>query len=182
MSDALNQRQPMLFGDPLAGIDEKTGYQSAVAREAVGITYRQLDYWDRTGLVSPSIRGAKGSGSQRLYSFHDLLVLRVIKKLLDAGVSLGQVREAAKTLNARGTDDLAAITLMSDGASIYECTEEQEIIDLVYGGQGVFGIAVKKVWNEVRGTLVAFPTVCADSSDEVTDEQAKKARSQFKAI
>ena len=82
-------RQGMLFGDPLEGLDtDEMGYRGPVACSAAGITYRQLDYWARTGLLQPSIRAARGSGSQRLYSFRDILVLKVVKKLLDAGVSL----------------------------------------------------------------------------------------------
>ena len=115
-------RQPMLFGDPLAQVDVAAGYRGPVACEATGITYRQLDYWARTGLVEPSLRAAAGSGSQRLYSFKDILVLKVVKKLLDTGISLQQVRVAVQQLSERGIDDLASITLMSDGASVYECS------------------------------------------------------------
>lgn len=116
-------RQGMLFGDPLEGLEtDEVGYRGPIACNAAGITYRQLDYWARTGLLQPSIRAARGSGSQRLYSFRDILVLKVVKKLLDAGVSLQQVRVAVASLQNRGVDDLASITLMSDGASVYECT------------------------------------------------------------
>jgi DNA-binding transcriptional MerR regulator len=89
---------------------------------AAGITYRQLDYWARTGLVEPSVRAAHGSGSQRLYSFRDILVLKVVKRLLDTGISLQQIRAAVQHLRDRGADDLAQVTLMSDGVSVYECT------------------------------------------------------------
>ncbi len=157
MSAKLESRQEMLFGDPLAEVDVAAGYRGPIACQAAGITYRQLDYWARTGLVVPSIRGAKGSGSQRLYSFKDILVLKVVKRLLDAGVSLQQVRIAVSQLADRGVDDLASITLMSDGATVYECTSADEIVDLLQGGQGVFGIAVGRVWREVEGSLAAFP-------------------------
>ena len=151
-------RQGMLFGDPLEGLDtDEMGYRGPVACSAAGITYRQLDYWARTGLLQPSIRAARGSGSQRLYSFRDILVLKVVKKLLDAGVSLQQVRVAVSSLQNRGVDDLASITLMSDGASVYECTSTDEVIDLLQGGQGVFGIAVGRVWREVEGSLAELP-------------------------
>ncbi len=157
-------RQPMLFGDPLASIDVESGYRGPVACEAAGITYRQLDYWARTGLVEPSLRAATGSGSQRLYSFKDILVLKVVKRLLDAGISLQQVRVAVAALKDRGVDDIATITLMSDGASVYECSSADEIVDLLQGGQGVFGIAIGKVWREVEGTLANFPV---ESDDKV---------------
>ncbi|MFM8446158.1 MAG: MerR family transcriptional regulator [Actinomycetota bacterium] len=129
------------------------GYRGATACTAAGISYRQLDYWARTGLVEPTVRGATGSGSQRLYGFRDILVLKIVKRLLDAGVSLQNIRSAVQHLRERGADDLARVTLMSDGSSIYECTSSEEVFDLLQGGQGVFGIAVGKVWNEVEGSL-----------------------------
>ncbi len=103
------------------------------------------------------MRGASGSGSQRLYSFRDILILKVIKRLLDAGISLQQIRTAVTHLRERGTDDLTRVTLMSDGASVYECTSNDEVIDLLQGGQGVFGIAIGGVWREIEGTLAALP-------------------------
>jgi len=163
----------MLFGDTLAEIDADTGYRGPTAWKAAQITYRQLDYWARTGLVEPSVRSAKGSGSQRLYSFRDILVLKVVKRLLDTGVSLQQIRQAIKHLKERGVEDLAQITLMSDGASVYECTSADEVIDLVQGGQGVFGIAVGRVWREVEGSLAQLPSERAEAGD-VDDELAAR--------
>src|SRR5699024_11898909 len=96
------------------------GYRGPIACSAAGITYRQLDYWARTKLVEPSLRNASGSGSARLYSFRDVLVLKVVKRLLDTGVSLQQIRSAIEHLRERGVVDLVQITLMSDGASVYE--------------------------------------------------------------
>ena len=136
--------------------DLEIGYRGATACSAAGITYRQLDYWARTSLVEPSIRTASGSGTQRLYGFRDILVLKIVKRLLDAGVSLQNIRTAVDHLRGRGVTDLERITLMSDGASIYECTNSDEIIDLLAGGQGVFGIAVGKVWHEVEGSLLTL--------------------------
>lgn len=102
-SPVANQRmQGLLFGDPLRYLDGNTGYRGPIACRAAGITYRQLDYWARTGLVEPTIRGAKGSGSQRLYSFRDILVLKVVKRLLDTGVSLQQIRTAVSHLHDNG--------------------------------------------------------------------------------
>ena len=150
--------QGVLFDDDLPDLSEDLGYRGPAACKAAGITYRQLDYWARTGLVEPSVRGAAGSGSQRLYGFRDILVPKVVKRLLDTGVSLQQIRTAIQTLRERGVEDLAQITLMSDGASIYECTSADEIIDLVQGGQGVFGIAVGRVWREVEGSLAELPS------------------------
>ena len=121
--------------------DFEIGYRGATACAAAGITYRQLDYWARTALVEPSIRSAGGSGTQRLYGFRDILVLKIVKRLLDAGVSLQNIRTAVDHLRGRGVTELERITLMSDGASIYECASADEMYDLVQGGQGVFGIA-----------------------------------------
>jgi DNA-binding transcriptional MerR regulator len=149
------------------------GYRGATACSAAGISYRQLDYWARTGLVEPSIRTASGSGSARLYGFRDILVLKIVKRLLDAGVSLQNIRTAVNHLRDRGVTELERITLMSDGASIYECASPDEIIDLLAGGQGVFGIAVGKVWSEVEGSLATLAgeingeSVVAENNDEL---------------
>ena len=150
-------QQGTLFADPAGTPGEHVGYRGPTACAAAGITYRQLDYWARTGLVEPGIRSASGSGSQRLYGFRDILVLKVVKRLLDTGVSLQNIRVAVNHLRERGVDDLAQITLMSDGATVYECTSADEVVDLVQGGQGVFGIAVGRVWREVEGTLASMP-------------------------
>ncbi len=180
-ASAKQRAQQMLFGDPLPDLDSETGYRGPIACKAAGITYRQLDYWDRTGLVSPTVRNATGSGSQRLYSFRDILVLKVVKRLLDTGVSLQQIRLAVAQLESYGVDDLSEITLMSDGASVYECTSDDEVIDLVKGGQGVFGIAVGRVWREVEGTLSELPTAHAEQGilqfeDELAIRRAAKQR------
>ena len=159
------QAQGLLFNDDLPDLDENVGYRGPVAQKAAGITYRQLDYWARTGLVEPGVRSATGSGTQRLYSFRDILVLKIVKRLLDTGVSLQQIRTAVTHLRERGVEDLAQITLMSDGASVYECTSADEVIDLVQGGQGVFGIAVGRVWREVEGSLAELPSERPDSDE-----------------
>jgi DNA-binding transcriptional MerR regulator len=150
-------RQGLLFDGMVSPIPDDVGYRGPTACAAAGITYRQLDYWARTGLVEPTVRPASGSGSQRLYSFRDILVLKIVKRLLDTGVSLQQIRQAVQYLRERGVEDLAGITLMSDGASVYECTSADEVVDLVQGGQGVFGIAVGRVWREVEATLIEMP-------------------------
>lgn len=164
--------QGVLFDDDLPQLDASAGYRGPIAQRAAGITYRQLDYWARTGLVEPSIRTATGSGTARLYGFRDVLVLKVVKRLLDTGVSLQQIRIAVGHLRERGVDDLAQLTLMSDGASVYECTSSDEVIDLLQGGQGVFGIAVGRVWREVEGELATLPTerLEQEAADEVAVE------------
>ncbi|MEJ7705822.1 MAG: MerR family transcriptional regulator [Nocardioidaceae bacterium] len=170
----------MLFDDDVAPMPDDVGYRGPMACSAAGITYRQLDYWARTGLVEPTVRTAGGSGTQRLYSFRDVLLLKVIKRLLDAGVSLQQIRTAVHHLRERGTDDLTEVTLMSDGASVYECRSAEEVIDLLQGGQGVFGIAIGGVWREIEGSLSDLPSERAarvEEDDHLGDElAARRAR------
>jgi DNA-binding transcriptional MerR regulator len=168
--------QGLLFDDPVGHVPDDVGYRGPMACRAAGITYRQLDYWARTGLVEPSIRPAAGSGSQRLYSFRDILVLKIVKRLLDTGVSLHQIRTAVVHLRERGVDDLAGVTLMSDGASVYECMSADEVIDLVQAGQGVFGIAVGRVWREVEADLVDLPAESRDAAEVPGDELAARRR------
>ena len=139
--------QGLLFADDVRALPEDIGYRGPTVCAAAGITYRQLDYWARTGLVEPGIRAASGSGTQRLYGFRDVLVLKIVKRLLDTGVSLQQIRVAVQHLRDRGIDDLAQITLMSDGASVYECTSADEVIDLVQGGQGVLDRIGVMAWS-----------------------------------
>jgi DNA-binding transcriptional MerR regulator len=159
--------QAALFDDPNTppADGELIGYRGPTACSAAGITYRQLDYWARTGLVSPTIRSASGSGSQRLYSFKDILVLKVVKRLLDTGVSLQNIRTAVDHLRARGVNDLAGITLLSDGVTVYECHSSEEVVDLLRGGQGVFGIAVSGAWRELVGSLKNLPGERADGAE-----------------
>ncbi|MER7199288.1 MerR family transcriptional regulator [Streptomyces sp. CB01635] len=132
---------------------EQVGYRGPTACAAAGITYRQLDYWARTGLVEPSVRPAHGSGTQRLYSFRDVVVLKIVKRFLDTGVSLQNIRTAVQHLRERGFGDLERLTLMSDGATVYECSSPTEVHDLLQGGQGIFGIAVGVVWQDVESAL-----------------------------
>jgi DNA-binding transcriptional MerR regulator len=168
-------------GSGLSGIAgaEDVGYRGPTACHAAGISYRQLDYWARTGLVVPSVRDAAGSGSQRLYSFRDIVVLKVVKRLLDAGVSLQNIRKAIDTLRSRGVGDLAGITLISDGTTVYECRSPEEVVDLLQGGQGVFGIAISGAFKEIEGTLSHLPAEAATSGEEVPAATAAPADESF---
>ena len=167
-----------LFTDGMPDLDDAAGYRGVVAAGAVGISYRQLDYWARTGLVEPTVRGAAGSGSTRLYGFRDILVLKLVKRLLDTGVSLQQVRIAIEQLRESGIEDLSNTTLMSDGASVYLCTSNDEVIDLVSRGQGVFGIAVGKVLSEVTNSLVDMDEHRSDAEPTAVDELAARRESR----
>jgi DNA-binding transcriptional MerR regulator len=131
------------------------GYRAPQVCSLVDITYRQLDYWARTSLLQPSLRQAAGSGSQRLYSFTDVVQLKVIKRLLDAGMSLKKIRSAVEILREQLASDrpLADVTLLSDGHTIYAATSADEVVDVFRRGQGVFGIAVGPVQDEVAGAI-----------------------------
>jgi DNA-binding transcriptional MerR regulator len=128
------------------------GFRVPDVTRIVGISYRQLDYWARTGLVRPSIQDAQGSGTQRLYSFQDLALLKLIKRMLDSGVSLQQIRKAMGTLKAL-KEPAIGTTLVSDGNRIYSVESPDAVVDLLAKGQGVFAIAVDKVWTDLEGTL-----------------------------
>jgi DNA-binding transcriptional MerR regulator len=172
--DSSRYGEGLLFTDGMPKLDENSGYRGAVAARAAGISYRQLDYWARTELVELTVRGAAGSGTQRLYGFRDILVLKLVKRLLDTGISLQQIRTAVNQLRESGVNDLAQTTLMSDGASVYLCTSNDEVIDLVSRGQGVFGIAVGKVLREVETTLVELDTQTSDPSDELAARRVSR--------
>ena len=193
MVDSRDEQRPpqqgALFDDPTPAPDDQIGYRGPTACSAAGITYRQLDYWARTELVVPSVRSATGSGTQRLYSFKDILVLKVVKRLLDTGVSLHNIRLSRRCpATARGVDDLARITLLSDGTTVYECTSSEEVVDLLRGGQGVFGIAVSGALRELVGSLAHLPgeravttarsasfgPVLASAADELTRRRERR--------
>ena len=172
---ALTAAQDALFEGDFSAVPEDAGFRGPVACSAAGITYRQLDYWARTGLVTPGIRSAGGSGTQRLYSFRDILMLRVVKNLLDAGISLQQIRRAIDHLRSRGDENLTGITLMSDGVSVYECTSEHEVLDLLRGGQGMFAITLDGVVRDLEGSLTELPTERTDLTSG-DDELARRRR------
>ncbi|WP_425585004.1 MerR family transcriptional regulator [Streptomyces vastus] len=152
-ADHAPQQRPAAVPGGSEVASEEIGYRGPTACAAAGITYRQLDYWARTGLVEPSVRPAYGSGTQRLYSFRDVVVLKIVKRFLDTGVSLQNIRTAVQHLRERGFRDLERMTLMSDGATVYECSSPDEVHALLQGGQGIFGIAVGVVWRDVESAL-----------------------------
>ena len=138
---------------PSTGTD--VGYRGPQTCKIVGITYRQLDYWTRTGLINPSVQAASGSGTQRLYSFNDLLQLKMIKSLTDAGTSLQSVRKAIDYVRSHVEDDWSKVTIVASGNDVYACTSESEILDLLRNGQGVLGamVAVDQIRAQLTGTL-----------------------------
>ena len=136
-------------------MSEQQGYRAPQVCKIVGITYRQLDYWARTALLTPSLRQARGSGSQRLYAFQDIVQLRVVKRLLDAGMSLKRIRQAVEILRDQlhSQRPLGDVTLLSDGSTIYAAHSADEVVDVFRRGQGVFGIALGPVQRELEGEL-----------------------------
>jgi DNA-binding transcriptional MerR regulator len=116
------------------------GFRGPQVCAIVGITYRQLDYWARTDLLRPSISEARGSGTQRRYSYRDLLELKVIKQLLDAGVSLQSTRRAIQCLRENLGADVASANLVLGGSDSLLAHSGEEVVDLLKGGQGVLNI------------------------------------------
>lgn len=137
--------------------DDRPGYRGPAVCKLLGITYRQLDYWTTTGLVRASVRDAGGSGSQRLYGFADIVQLKLIKRLLDAGVGLRKIRAAIDLVRDHGMA-LGDVTLVSDGARVYALDDQRLLIDLLQGGQGVFAIAVQPVVAETEAQVVTLPS------------------------
>ena len=131
------------------------GFRGAQVCSLVGITYRQLDYWARTGLLRPSITDATGSGSQRRYSYGDVLELKVIKRLLDAGLKLQQARQAVECLRGDLGADLASSQLVLIGSRSVLAQSDGEVVDLLAGGQGVFNILpLSGVVSELEAAIV----------------------------
>jgi DNA-binding transcriptional MerR regulator len=149
-------------GQPGGTVDRSTiqsvideGYSGNRAAEIVGITYRQLDYWARTDLVRPSLVDAAGSGSRRRYSYRDLLELKVIKRLLDAGIKLESVRDIFAYLREHLGEEVATANLVIEGNRSVVISTDGELIDLVKKGQGVLNILpLASVRDELDATIV----------------------------
>ncbi|MFZ0172503.1 MAG: MerR family transcriptional regulator [Acidimicrobiales bacterium] len=148
------------------------GYRGPQVCKIVGITYRQLDHWDRTGLKSPSLEQAKGSGTQRLYSYQDVVELRIIKQLLDAGVTLQRARKAIDFLRESG-DDLASASLVLGAAGSVLVRDDEELLDLLRGGQRVFNVvALSGVKGDVDSAIVQ---IVGDTSSGDVHASAKES-------
>ncbi len=142
--------------DPIFG-GAGEGYRGPQVCQLVGISYRQLDYWARTGLLRPSVAEAKGSGSKRRYSYRDLLELKVIKRLLDAGVSLQAARRAVGCLREDLGADLASANLVLSDTMTVLAHSDGELVDLLARGQGVFNVVpLSGVVHELAADIVAI--------------------------
>lgn len=143
-------------------------YSGKRAAEIVGITYRQLDYWARTDLVRPSLATAKGSGSRRLYSYRDLLELKVIKNLLDSGIKLESVRDVFSYLRDNLGEDVTAVNLVISGNRSVLVRSGEEIIDLLQQGQGVLNILpLAGVKEEIDSAIVELHPGTAAGADDL---------------
>jgi DNA-binding transcriptional MerR regulator len=188
MDDEADEVQGTLPGvDPGEGRDPATGAAAAPgeagftgkrAAQVAGISYRQLDYWARTHLIRPSLADAQGSGSRRLYSYRDLLELRVIKNLIDAGIKLETVREVFAYLRAKLGDDLASAHLVISGSTVVLC-DGDELIDAVRRGQGVLNVLpLAGVKHDVDSAIVHLrPTTGAGERPSAGDAAPTGRRS-----
>ena len=159
---------------------DQVGFRGPQVCSIVGITYRQLDYWDRTGLSRPSLAQARGSGSQRVYAYRDLLELKVIKQLLDGGVNLRQARRAIECLRESFGEDLTTANLVLVGEGSVLMRTGEQIIDLLRGGQGVFNVVpLAGVVGEVDAAIRRIDSAHAASgaSSAKAAEAAKDAGS-----
>ena len=152
------------------------GYSARLAADVVGITYRQLDYWARTGLIVPSLVQATGSGSRRQYSYGNLLELKVIKRLLDAGIKLEKVRSIFEYMRSELQEDISRANLVIDGSNVVCARSDAEFIDVLQKGQGVLNVLpLSNVKQEVDAAIIEFRPAPTDT-DTDTDEEAVEER------
>ena len=174
---------------PATGTQPVTrGYKGTVASQVAGNTYRQLEYWARRQIVEPSITPSHGSGSRRLYSFKDVVILAVSKRLLDAGINLQNVTTAISFLTQRTAEQLENITIMCDGQQVHECTDSEQMVALLQSGRAVFGVSVGSLWKQIRETLAheeyvdmtSMPSMMGGNRP-VDDITAMRMRKNFEA-
>ncbi|MHB8245814.1 MAG: MerR family transcriptional regulator [Acidimicrobiales bacterium] len=156
------------------------GYRGPQVCKIVGITYRQLDHWDRTGLISPSLAAARGSGTQRLYSYRDVVVLRIIKQLLDSGVTLQRARKAIEFFRGSIGGDIAAASLVLGASDSVLAHNGDELLDLLRGGQGVFNvIPLSGLMTDVESRILEFAVEAQEAAtpgDAAPGNRAARAR------
>ena len=134
----------------------KQSFSGSQAAQIAGITYRQLDYWARTNLIRPSLTDAKGSGSRRSYEYRDLLELKVIKQLLDAGIKLESVREVFNYLRSHVDTEIAAAHIVISGKAVVLCQGDQ-LVDVVRNGQGVLNVLpLANIKSDVDAMIVSL--------------------------
>jgi DNA-binding transcriptional MerR regulator len=152
------------------------GYSGTQTAKVVGISYRQLDYWARTDLLRPSLSDASGSGSRRSYSYNDLLELKAIKKLLDAGIKLEQVRKVFEYLRQHVSTDIAAAHIVIDGGSVMLCDGDQ-LVDVLKNGQGVLNVlSLGGVRDELEADLGPAPQDTSQRNPALPADLAARRR------
>ncbi|MCA1831762.1 MAG: MerR family transcriptional regulator [Actinomycetota bacterium] len=136
------------------------GFTALQASRLTGCTGNQLRYWDKIGLAKPTVQSTGGRpGVRRKYSFRDLIALKVVKSLLDGGMSLQRVRRAYTYLRDHaGLDEhLSSVKLITDGSSIFKvCKNEGELLDALRHGQMTFYIAIDRIAQEIDGEVTEF--------------------------
>lgn len=136
------------------------GFTAHQASRFTGATPRQLRYWDEIGLVRPGVQQTGGRpGVRRLYDFRDLISLKVVKSLLDGGMSLQRVRRAYEFLKRRAALDqhLSEVKLVTDGVSIFKiCRKEGEVLDALKDGQMAFFVAIDEIARSVDAGVAEF--------------------------
>lgn len=158
-------------------VANEQGYTGSQAAKVVGITYRQLDYWARTDLVRPAINEAQGSGSRRHYSYRNLLELRMVKSLLDAGIKLEAIREVFSFLRSNSVDAITSAHLVISGTSVILCKGE-ELLDVVRRGQGVLNLLpLAQVKEQVDGRIVDLSFAQSDSASVRQESVSQQSRS-----
>lgn len=176
--NVINAVQGELFNFSLSA-DHASGYRGSVAMKVAGITYRQLDYWARKSIIEPSIHASSGSGSRRLYSFKDIAIMAVAKRLLDAGVNLVNVTTAIIFLNRYSEERLRNMTIICDGQSVQECDENQDNMrSMLASGLAVFAIAVGRIVSRVEEDLSSENSVYATQVEEKSSKSTRKSYSK----
>ena len=176
--NVINAVQGELFNFSLSA-DHASGYRGSVAMKVAGITYRQLDYWARKSIIEPSIHASSGSGSRRLYSFKDIAIMAVAKRLLDAGVNLVNVTTAIIFLNRYSEERLRSMTIICDGQSVQECDENQDNMRrMLASGLAVFAIAVGRIVSRVEEDLSSENSVDATQVEEKSSKSTHKSYSK----
>ena len=152
------------------------GFSGRKTAEVVGISYRQLDYWARTDLVRPSLADAQGSGSRRKYAYRDLLELKVIKQLLDAGIKLESVREVFSYLRDSLGEDITTANLVINGKNSVVVASGDELIDVLNAGQGVFNVlSLGGVKEDLDAAIVEFRPVSDSGSRDASQGPSASA-------
>lgn len=154
-----NAIQGQLFSEPKK---PRLAYSGAIAQQVAGITYRQLDYWANKHIVEPSLHASHGSGTRRLYSYTDILLLGVAKRLIDAGINLTNIALIIAKLRRQPLEEFSHTFIMSDGHKVMECTDDMSIIDMMREGTAVFGLSVARLNEDLSARLRAFSPIRLD--------------------